>query len=106
MNDKIAKGMIDKMAVTTTKPTYESLKRKEEELEAQLKEVREELAVAEKDIITEKLNTALQCLADVDTMTHSYYRCTFEAHCEDCGRYIDVDVDLAEIIQAIQEIRV
>ena len=56
------------MTVTTTKPTYESLKRKEEELLAQLQDLREEIAKAKTDIIVEKLNTALQCLKDVDEM--------------------------------------
>ena len=93
------------MTVTTTKPTYESLKRKEDELLAQLKDVREELENAEKDIITEKLNTALQCLADVDTMTNGYYRCTFETYCEGCEEDVEIDVDLARIIEAIQQIR-
>ncbi len=104
MNNEIAKRMIEKMAVTDTKPTYESLKRKEEELLAQLKEIKEEIAIAEKDIVTEKLNTALQCLADVDKMTSGYYRCTIETYCEGCEDNIDIDVDLAEIICALQRI--
>lgn len=93
------------MTVTNTKPTYASLKRKEEELLAQLKDLREEIAIAENDIVTEKLNTALQCLADVDKMTSGYYRCTIETYCEGCQENIDVDVDLAEIISAIQMIK-
>jgi hypothetical protein len=93
------------MTVTNTKPTYASLKHKEEELLAQLKDLREEIAIAENDIITEKLNTALQCLADVDKMTSGYYRCSIETYCEGCQENIDVDVDLAEIIEAIQQIR-
>lgn len=105
MNDKIAKGMIEKMVVTNTKPTYASLKRKEEELLTQLEELREKIKVAENDIITEKLNTALQCLADVDEMTSGYYRCSIEAYCNECDENIDVDVDLAEIIEALQQIR-
>lgn len=105
MNDGIAKGMIDKMVVTSTKPTYASLKRKEEELVAQLKDLREEIAIAENGIVEEKLNIALQCLADVDTMTSGYYRCTVETYCEGCEEEVKIDVDLAEIIQAIQQIR-
>jgi hypothetical protein len=93
------------MTITNTKPTYASLKHKEEELLAQLKDLREEIAIAENDIITEKLNTALQCLADVDKMTSGYYRCSIETYCEGCQENIDVDVDLAEIINAIQQIR-
>lgn len=93
------------MTVTNTKPTYASLKHKEEELLAQLKDLREEIAIAENDIITEKLNTALQCLADVDKMTSGYYRCSIETYCEGCEENIEVDVDLAEIISAIQQIR-
>ena len=105
MNDKIAKRMIEKMVVTDTRPTYTSLKSKEEELLAQLKDLREEITNAENDIITEKLNTALQCLADVDKMTSGYYRCTIETYCEGCEENIDIDVDLAEIIEALQQIR-
>jgi hypothetical protein len=105
MNDKIAKGMIEKMVVTDTKPTYASLKRKEEELLAQLKELQEEIKNAENDIIVEKLNTALQCLADVDEMTNGYYRCNIETYCERCEEDIDVDVHLAEIIEALQQMR-
>ena len=105
MNDKLAKGMIEKMVVTDTRPTYASLKSKEEELLAQLKDLREEIEIAEKDIITEKLNTALQCLADVDKMTSGYYRCTIETYCEGCEEDIDIDVDLAEIIEALQRVR-
>ena len=97
--------MIKEMVVTNTKPTYASLKRKEEELVAQLKELREEIEIAENDIITEKLNTALQCLADVDKMTNGYYRCSVETYCEGCEEDIDVDIDLAEIIDALQRIR-
>ena len=105
MNERIVKGMIDKMITTNTKPTYASLKQKEEELLAQLKDLREEIEIAEKDIITEKLNTALQCLADVDKMTSGYYRCSIETYCEGCEEDIDIDVDLAEIIEALQHIR-
>lgn len=105
MNDKIAKEMINKMTTTDTKPTYASLKHKEEELLAQLKDLREEIAIAENGIVEEKLNTALQCLADVDKMTGSYYRCTVETYCEGCEENIEVDVDLAEIIEALQQIR-
>ena len=105
MNDKIAKGMIEKMIITNTKPTYASLKSKEEELLAQLKDLREEIEIAEKDIITDKLNTALQCLVDVDKMTSGYYRCTIETYCEGCEEDIDIDVELAEIIEALQRIR-
>lgn len=103
MNDKIAKGMIDKMV--DTKSTYANLKSKEEKLLAQLKEVREEIKNVENDIVTEKLNTALRCLADVDKLTNGFYRCTIETYCESCEEDIDVDVDLAEIIQALQQIK-
>ena len=92
------------MTVTTTKPTYESLKRKEEELEAQLKEVREEIAKAETDIIVEKLSTAIQYLKDVDEMTTGYYRCTVTTYCEGCEQDIDIDVTLTEIIEALQQL--
>jgi vacuolar-type H+-ATPase subunit D/Vma8 len=97
--------MVDKMTTTDTKPTYASLKHKEEELLAQLKDLREEIAIAENGIVEEKLNTALQCLADVDKMTSSYYRCTIETYCEGCEENIEVDVDLAEIISALQQLR-
>lgn len=92
------------MTVTNTKQIYASLKRKEEELLTQLKELREEIANAENDIITEKLNTALQCLVDVDKMTSGYYRCTVETYCEGCEEDIDIDIDLAEIIEALQRL--
>ena len=105
MNDKIAKGMIEKMVATDTKPTYASLKSKEKELLAQLKDLREEIAIAENDIVEEKLNTAIQCLVNVNEMTGSYYRCTIEAYCEGCEETIEADVDLAEIIIALQRIR-
>ena len=105
MNNEIAKRMIEKMTVTDTKSTYESLKSREKELLAQLKEIKEEIAIAENGIVEEKLNTALQCLADVDKMTNGYYRCTVETYCEGCDENIDVDIDLAEIISAIQELR-
>ena len=93
------------MKVVDTKPTYASLKRKEEELVAQLTELREEIKNAESDIIVEKLNIALQCLADVDEMTHGYYCCSIEAYCEGCDEHIDFNVDLAEIIEALQALR-
>lgn len=105
MNDKIAKRMIEKMTTTDTKSTYASLKSKEEELLAQLEELREEIANAEKDIIPEKLNTALQYLTDVDEMTHGHYRCTIEVYCESCEENIEIDIDLADIISALQQIR-
>ena len=98
MNEKM-------MIVTNTKPTYANLKSKEEELLAQLKDLREEIAKAENDIVTEKLNIAIQCLIDVDNMTSGYYRCTVETYCEGCEQDIDVDVHLAEIIDALQQIK-
>lgn len=97
--------MNEKMRMTDTKPTYESLKHREEELLAQLKDLREEIAIAENGIVEEKLNTALQCLADVDEMTSGYYRCTVETYCEGCDENIEIDIDLAEIISALQQIR-
>lgn len=93
------------MKLTDTKPTYASLKSKEEELLAQLKDLREEIKIAENDIITEKLNTALRCLAEVDEMTSGFYRCSVETYCAECEEDIDVDIDLAEIIEALQQIR-
>ena len=103
MNETIARGMIEKMVATDTKPTYSSLKSKEKELLTQLEELREEIAEAENNIIAEKLNTAIQCLVEVDNMTNGYYRCTVEAYCNECEE--DIDVDLAEIIEALQQIR-
>ena len=105
MNETLARKMVDKMTTIDTKPTYTSLKRKEEELLAQLKDLREEIAIAENGIVVEKLNTALQCLADVDEMTSGYYRCTVETYCEGCEENIEVDIDLAEIISALQQLR-
>lgn len=105
MHNEIANRMIEQMTVTDTKPTYASLKHKEEELLAQLVELREEIKVAENNIIVEKLNTAIQCLVDVDKMTNGYYRCSVETYCEGCEEDIDVDVDLAEIISALQRLR-
>ena len=105
MNETLARKMVDKMTTTDTKPNYTSLKRKEEELLTQLKDLREEIAIAENGIVVEKLNTALQCLADVDEMTSGYYRCTVETYCEGCEENIEVDIDLAEIISALQQLR-
>ena len=93
------------MTLTDTKPNYASLKHKEEELLTQLKDLREEIAVAENGIVEEKFNTALQCLADVDKMTSGFYRCTVETYCEGCEEDIEVDIDLAEIISALQQLR-
>ena len=93
------------MKVIDTKPTYANLKRREEELLAQLKELQDEIKIAENNIVVEKLNTALQCLADVDKMTSGYYRCTIETYCEGCEENIEIDIDLAEIIEALQRIR-
>lgn len=98
--------MNDKMIVTDTKPTYASLKRKEEELLAQLKDLREDIANIENNAITEKLNTALQCLADVDEMTSGCYSCSIEKYCGDCEEYVDFDISLYEIINALQQIKV
>lgn len=88
-----------------TKPTYASLKSKEQELLAQLKELREEITIAENGIVEEKLNTAIQCLIDVEEMTGSYYRCTIETYCEGCEETVEFDVDLAEIISSLQRLR-
>ena len=93
------------MKVVDTKPTYASLKRKEEELVAQLADLRKEIEVAENGIVEEKLNIAIQCLMDVDKITISNYRCTIETYCEGCEEDIEIDVDLAEIISALQELR-
>lgn len=96
--------MNEKMIVTDTKPTYANLKNKETELLTQLKDLREVIANVEHDIIKEKLNTAIQYLIDVDEMTHGFYHCTIETYCEECHEYIDSDMDLSEIIKALQRI--
>ena len=97
--------MNEKIVVTNAKPTYESLKSKEEKLLAELKELREEITVAENRIVEEKLNSAIQSLVDVNEMTGSYYRCTVEAYCEGCEENIEIDVDLTEIICSLQQLR-
>ena len=84
---------------------YASLKNKEKELLEQLKELKEKIEIAENNIVIEKLNTALQCLADVDEMTNGYYRCSIDTYCKYCEEDIDVDIDLAEIISALQQLR-
>ena len=105
MNEVMAKEIIEKIKEVDITPTYASLKSKEEELLAQLKELREEIANAENDIVEEKLNTAIQCLVDVDEMTSGYYRCTIETYCEGCEEDIEIDIDLANVIEALQRIR-
>lgn len=96
MNEKI---------IVNTKSTYESLKSKEEELLAQLKEVREKITVAENGIVVEKLNTAIQCLIDVDEITGGYHNFTVEKYCGGCEDYTDIDFDLSEIISMLKELR-
>lgn len=93
------------MTTTNTKPTYASLKHREEELLAQLEELRKEIANAENNIIEEKLNLAIQCLIEVDGMTHNYYRCPIEVYCEGCNETIETDIDLVEIINTLQRVR-
>ena len=105
MNDKIAKGMIEKMVAVSTKPTYASLKHKEEELLAQLKELQDEIKIAENNIVKEKLNTAIQCLVDVDKMTNGGYNITIDKYCGGCDDYIEVNFALAELIEMLQDIR-
>lgn len=104
MNDLITKRLMDE-AVVDTKPNYASLKAREKALLAQLEAVQEEIKIAENDIIVENINTAIQCLVEVDKMTNGYYRCYIEAYCNECEEDIDVDVNLAEIIEALQQIR-
>lgn len=101
MNETIARGMINKMVATSTKPAYVSLKHKEEELLAQLEELREEIKIAENNIIKEKLNTAIRYLVEIDEITNRHYRCPIATYCESCGENIDIDIDLAEIIEAL-----
>lgn len=91
--------------MTTNKSNYSNLKDKEKELLAQLKRVQDELKVAENEVIEDKLNTAIQCLVDVDEMTHGYYRCSIETYCENCDATICEDVDLSEIIRSLQRLR-
>ena len=105
MNEKIAQGMIDKMAGIDLKTTYGSLKSKEEKLVEQLRVVREEIANIEIDIIKEKLDTAIKCLIDVDKMSGGYYRCSIETYCENCEEEFEIDIDLAKIIEVLQQIR-
>ena len=105
MNDKIAKGMIEKMIVTDTRPTYASLKSKEKELLAQLEELRNEIKIAENNIVEEKLNTAIQCLVDVDKMTKGGYSITVDKYCGGCENYIDVNFALEELIEMLQDMR-
>ena len=93
------------MMTTDTKPNYESLKHREEELLAQLEELRKEIANAENNIIKEKLKLAIQCLIEVDGMTHSYHRCPIEVYCESCDETIETDIDLVEIINTLQQLR-
>ena len=70
-----------------------------------MEELHAEIKIAEKNIITEKLNTAIQCLVEVDNMTSGFYRCSVETYCAECDENIDVDIDLAEIIDALRQIR-
>ena len=91
--------------MTTNKSDYANLKNKEKELLVQLKRVQDEIKDAENEIVEEKLNTALQYLADVDEMTNGYYRCTIEAYCEECEETFETDIDLAEVISALQQLR-
>ena len=93
------------MTVIDTKPTYASLKSKEEELLAQLHELREEIKIAENGIVDEKLNTAIQCLIDIEEMTDGYYSATLETFCYSCETDIDVDIHLSDIIKALQQMR-
>ena len=101
----MAQNILNGVEFVENKATYETLKKREERLLAELKEVKEEIANAENAIIAEKLNTAIQCLAEVDKMTNRYYRCTVETYCEGCEEDIDIDIDLAEIIDALQRIK-
>ena len=101
----MAQNILNGVGFVENKSTYETLKKREEELLAQLKELKEQIANAENDIIEEKLNIALQCLADVDKMTSGYYRCTVETYCEGCEENIDIDIDLAEIIEALRRMK-
>ena len=66
--------MNDEMkTMDTTNLFYAGLKSKEKELLAQLHELKEEIANAEKDIINEKFDIAIQCLIDIEEMTNGYY---------------------------------
>ena len=105
MNDKIAKGMIEKMVAVSTKPTYASLKSKEKELLAQLEEVRDEIKNAENGIVEEKLNTAIQCLIEVDKITNGGYNITVDKYCGGYNNYIDINFALEEIIDMLQHIK-
>ena len=105
MNETIVKGMIDKMTVTDTKPTYASLKRREEELLAELKDLRDEIKNAEEGIVEEKLETAIKRLEEVDKLTSGYYNLTLEKYCGGCDDYVDIDFTLAEFIEILQQIK-
>ena len=94
MKDKFAKGM-----------DYTSLKNKEKELLKQLHEVREDIKNAEKDIINEKLDTAIKYLKEVDEMTGGYYNFTMEKYCGGCDSYTDIDFVLEEFIEVLQRLR-
>ena len=85
--------------------SYASLKQKEKELLAQLEDLRADIKVAENDIITEKLNTALQCLADVDEMTSGFWHCTIETYCDACDTEMEMDVNLSDVIEALQQLK-
>ena len=89
----------------TTNLFYAGLKSKEKELLAQLHELKEEIANAEKDIINEKFDIAIQYLIDIEEMTNGYYSATIETFCHSCETDIDADVYLVDIIKALQQIR-
>lgn len=93
------------MMTTDTKPNYASLKQKEAELLVQLARVKDEIKIAENEIVKDKLNTAIQCLIDVDDMTSGYYRCSIETYCEECEAPIETDIDLSEIISVLNQLR-
>ena len=97
--------MNNKIVVTGTTSTYASLKSKEEKLLAELKELREEITVAENGIVEEKLNSAIQSLVDVEEMTGGYYNFTVEKYCGGCEDYTDIDFDLSEIINMLKSLR-
>lgn len=99
MGDEIAKRMIERLNTMD----YTSLKNKEKELLAQLHEVKEEIAKAEKDIINEKFNMVIKCLIEIDEMTGGYYNFTMEKYCGGCEDYADINFDLSEIITLLQQ---
>lgn len=84
--------------------TYEELRARETKLADELQAIRREIAKAEEVKAINLLGIAIKSLEDVEDILMNP-ECDFEVYCEECNENFDTYISLADVIQALKDLR-